>query len=151
MRLSGSGWGHVAPPAALAWPLQCPRSPRAPPPRLPGVGVGPAPGTQDSWAESITQVASWACKILTGSESLRESQFGLYHPLPPPTAELTAWTRERKRGHRLSLLLLAGERKEGLRTQVTLAYSGPEGNLLSPSKVQLWANLHYLVPHYHLK
>lgn len=133
-RGSGSGWGGMALSAALVQPLQCPRSPGPSPPKLPAVGVGPGPGAQNSWAERIAQVASWACRILTGSEGLRKSQFGLYHPPPPPSAELTAWTRERKRGHRLSLLLLAGERKEGLRTQVTLAYSGLEGNVTSPAK-----------------
>ena len=108
LRGSGSDRKFWAPPAALAS-----GSPGSRVFSFQGClweGMGPAPGSQDSWAESIIQVASWAWRILTGSEGLRKSQIGRYRPPAPLPADLTAWIRERKRGHRLSLLF-AGQRK----------------------------------------
>lgn len=65
------------------------------------------------------------------------------HPPPPSPSELTAWTRESKRGHRLNLCLLAAQRKEESRNQGTLAYSLRGGEKLDQSlkEIWLWTNL----------
>lgn len=115
--LGASGSNHRglwAPPAASA-------SPRSPGllSRLPAEGTGPAPGSQDSWAESITQVASRARRIPAGSEGLRASLASTTPPAPPL---LTSLLGQRRGNVATGSASFSVEEKGGLGTPVTLSY-----------------------------
>lgn len=120
---SGSGWGRLASPAALVSDSLCSQASEASP-----FKAACSWGRASSWLSGQLggQHPTGGLSSLYDSDPEWRPQKEPISPQPPTTAspaELTAWTWESKRGQRLSCLLLAGERKEGLRSEVTLGYS----------------------------